>query len=239
MKALPAKGAGVVAVASLHGGGFVPAPPAKTVHFSGYDWEVRRLPSRRGGKSNPYDPANVWTDERGFLHLRVTRQKDDWACAEVRLMRSLGQGLYLFSVRDVSRLDPAAVMTLYTWDDEANDPHHRELDVEVSQWGDPASKNAQYVIQPYYEPSNVVRFEAPAGPLTFSFRWEPGKVSFRTFRDHGTGANSRSVSEHVFTSGVPSPGGESVLLNLYAFGNTRIPMRDGAEVIIEKFEYLP
>jgi hypothetical protein len=47
------------------------------------------------------------------------------------------------------------------------------------------------------------------------------------------------VADHDFTSGVPSPGGESVHLDLYIFGNAKDPLQKDAEVVIEKFEYLP
>jgi hypothetical protein len=130
-------------------------------------------------------------------------------------------------------------MTFYTWDDVAEDQHHREVDVEISQWGVAGNKNAQYVIQPYYQPSNVYRFEVPAGPATFSFQWEPHKVVFQTIRGYPTAPKSPTVAEQTFTSGVPSPGGESIHINLYAFGNTRIPMKDGSEVVVEKFAYFP
>jgi hypothetical protein len=231
---LPAKGGSVFAVATVKGAGPQPVTPVpKLLRFSSYDWEVRSQPSDRGGKRTNCDPANAWTDDRGFLHLRLTPDADGWAGAEVRLTHSLGQGSYLFIVRDVSHLDPAAAFTMFTWDDLAADQHHREVDVEVSRWGNPSSKNAQFVVQPFDEPANVVRFEAPPGPLIFSFRWEPGRVSFKTAR------GSSAIAGHEFTSGVPSPGGESVSINLYAFGNSKIPPRSGSEVVIEKFEFLP
>ena len=63
---------------------------------------------------NSFDPANAWTDENGALHLRVTKNQDGWSCAEVRLTRSLGYGTYLFVVRDISHLEPSAVLTLFT-----------------------------------------------------------------------------------------------------------------------------
>jgi hypothetical protein len=47
------------------------------------------------------------------------------------------------------------------------------------------------------------------------------------------------VSEHVFTSGVPSPGIETVRMNVYVFGGAKEPLQNGVEVVIEKFEYLP
>jgi hypothetical protein len=234
---LPHTGGLVLAAARAKGKGFTAPQPDKIIHFSGYDWLVRQVPSSRGGKENLYIADNAWTDTEGFLHLRVTRKGEGWACAEVSLARSLGRGIYSMTVSDVSHLDPAAAMTFYTWDDVAESQQHRELDVEISQWGDPSNKNAQYVLQPYYEPSNVERFIVPPGPATFSFNWEPHKVIFQTFfgRDRG----GHPFSEHVFTSGVPSPGNEMIHIDLYAFGKTRIPMQKDSEVVIEKFEYLP
>ena len=217
----------------------IDAACSEKLHFSGYDWEVRTEASPRGGKTNPYSADNAWTDARGFLHLRLNRVDGQWTCAEVSLTQSLGSGLYQFTVADSSRLDRAAVMTLFTYDLAAMDQHHREMDIEISRFGDPGGENAQYVVQPYYDPENVVRFSVPAGRLTYSFRWESGRVAFQTVRGSAPAAGSRGIAEHTFSSGVPSPGGESVFMNLYAFGNSPIPVQSPAEVTIEKFEYLP
>jgi hypothetical protein len=150
----------------------------------------------------------------------------------------LGYGSYRFVVRDVSQLEPAAVLSMFTWDDADAGQNHREMNIELAKWGDAASKNAQYVVQPYYVPANVVRFNVPAGVLTHSFRWEPGRVAFKTVR--GSLADGPSqITDHVFTSGVPTPGGESIHLDLYIFGNAKDPLQKDVEVVIEKFEYLP
>lgn len=234
---LPDKGGNVVAVATAKGEASR-RPVSRTLHFSGYEWEIRGLPSDRGGASNTYDPANAWTDENGWLHLRIAQGLGQWTCAEVNLTRSLGYGSYLFEVRDVSQLEPATVLSMFTWDDSTTDPEHRELDMEISRWGDPDNKNAQYVVQPYYVPANVVRFTTPSGPLRYSFLWEPGKVTFRTQRRSASGVGAE-VSKTAFTSGVPMPGAESVHMNLYVYGKSKSPLSRESEVVIEKFEYLP
>jgi hypothetical protein len=234
---LPQKGGSVIAVATAKGEQSRPLV-SRTLHFSGYEWEIRGVPSNRGGGANNYDPANAWTDTDGRLHLRIARGLGEWTCAEVTLTRSLGYGSYAFDVQDVSQLEPAAVLGLFTWDDSIADVSHREMDTEISRWGDPDGKNAQFVVQPYYVPANVVRFSAPSGPLTYSFRWEPGRVSFKSSH-RGNGPAGQSVAEHAFTSGVPLPGGEAVHMNLYVFANKKSPMQHEAEVVIEKFEYLP
>jgi hypothetical protein len=174
---------------------------------------------------------------RGSCICASHKKRGQWTCGEVRLKVSRGYGLYRFTIRDLSQLDPAAVLSLNTWDDGAEDQNHRDLGIEVSRWGEPDSRNAQYVIQPYYEPSNVFRLMAPAGTLTWSFRWDPGRAAFKTVR--GSGGSRAAVADHVFTSGVPSSGGESVYMTLYVFQNGRIPVQKGGEVVIEKFEYLP
>ncbi len=229
---LPGLGAGVAAVAVVKGQKLSPSP---SLHFSGYEWRVRDAPSNRGGV-NLYDPRNAFTDEKGALHLRIVKASGQWLCAEVTLTRSLGYGTYSFTVRDTSRLEPAAVFGMFTWDYAGADQNHREMDMEVSRWGDPASENAQYVIQPFYIPRNVARFSAPSGTLTYSVRWEEGRASFST---RAGGQGTRAVAQHVFTSGVPAAGMESVRMNLYVFGKSQNPLQNGAEVVIEKFEYLP
>ena len=151
----------------------------------------------------------------------------------------LRYGTYSFVVRDTSNLEPAAVLAMFTWDYSGAEENNREMDVEISRWADPASKNTQYVVQPFYVPANVARFNSPAGVLTHSFRWEPGRLSFRTVRANANAPRPEVVSEHVFTSGVPVPGVETVRMAFYVYGKTGQPLQNGAEVVVEKFEYLP
>jgi hypothetical protein len=231
---LPPKGGLVSAVAIVNGVGRPPAAaPSKTIRFSGYDWEVLRQGSNRGGGPVPIDPVNVSLDAGGFLHLRTSRQTGVWAGAEVRLTSSLGLGTYRFTVRDVSHMELRDVLTMFTWDNLAADEHHREVDMQVTRWNEPSSKNAEFVVQPYADPSNVVRYEAPPGPLTYSFHWEPRIITFQTVR------GAAPVATHVFTSGVPSPGGEFVNISFYVFGGAWAEPRQATEVIVEKFEFLP
>ncbi len=219
-------------------GGSLGAPVTRTLFFSGYEWRIRDAPSDRGGKNN-YNPSNAWTDSGGALHLRIAKVSGQWTCAEVALTRSFGYGTYSFVVRDASHLEPMVVFSMFTWDYAGTDRNHREMDIEVSRWGDPTSKNAQFVVQPFYIPENASRFTAPPGVLTHSFRWEPGRVSFRTVRGSGNGGETHTVAEHVFTSGVPSAGIETARINLYISRDAKQLPQNEAEIVIEKFMYLP
>jgi hypothetical protein len=237
---LPIVGNGVVALAVVNGEGPAPVLPSpKILNFSGYEWTTSTGPIFRAGSRNFFDPANVWTDEKGALHLRISGSPGKWAAAEVRLSRSLGYGTYRFEVRDVSHLEPAAVLTLVTWDGVGSEQNRRELDVELSRWGYIDNDNAHYVVQPYYVPANIVRFRVPSGIFTHSFRWEPGQATFSTTGGSANSRSARLINQHVFTSGVPSPGGESVRISLYVFNQGQIPLKNENEIIVDKFEYLP
>jgi len=239
---LPSLGVGVVAATVSKGVGPAPAQNSpKTIHFSGYDWTVRTAASLRGGSGNSFDPANVWTDQSGALHLRIAKSRTPggWTAAEIKLTRSLGYGTYVFVVRDISHLEPSAVLSFFTWDELGTEQNRRELDIEISGWGRREDRNTHYVVQPYYIPTNVVQFHTPAGKMTHSFSWEPGKVTFSTNVGLRRTTETGLVKTHVFTTGVPSAGGDTVHMNLYVFGKGEIPLKNEMEVVVERFEYLP
>ena len=238
-ESLPAVGNGVAALEVRDGQGPAPVLPSpKTLTFSGYEWTTSVGPIFHAGSRDFFDPANAWTDEKGALHLRISGSPGKWSSAELKLTRSLGYGTYRFQVRDSSHLEPSAVLTLITWDGVGPENSRRELSVELSRWGRVDNTNVDYVVQPYYVPANLVNFRTPPGPYTHSFRWEPGKVTFSTVKGSGTGGSS-VINQHVFMSGVPSPGGESVRIALYVFHQGQVPLKKENEVIIDKFEYLP
>jgi hypothetical protein len=238
-ESLPAVGSVVTAVAMVNGRGS-PAvlPPPQTLNFSGYEWAISRGSIYRAGSRNVFDPANVWTDANGALHLRIADNQEKWTAAELKLTRSLGYGTYSFRVRDVSHLEPSAVLTLVSWDGVGTEQNRRELDVEVSRWGYSNNDNAHYVVQPYYVPANIVRFRVPAGTFTYAFHWEPRQVTFSTAAGSGND-ETPLLKQHVFTSGVPAAGNESVRISLYVFDKGQVPLKNGNEVVVEKFEYLP
>jgi hypothetical protein len=238
-ESLPVVGDGVVALAVVNGEGPPPVLPSpKKLNFSGYEWTTSSGPIFHAGSRNFFDPANVWTDEKGALHLRISGSPGKWTMAEVKLTRSLGYGTYRFQVRDTSHLEPSALLTLITWDGTGTENNRRELDVELGRWGDVRNTNVNYVVQPYYIPANVLAFRAPPGAYTHSFRWEPGQVTFSTVAGSGD-TGGRVIHQHVFTSGVPSPGGDSVRIALYVFYQGKIPLKHENEAVIDKFEYLP
>lgn len=240
MDVAPTPGGPVALVKIVKGLGEAQYAPTKPLHFSGYDWKVRTIASDRGGMNNLYDGDNAWVDAAGAMHLRIVKKQDKWSCTQVDLDRSLGYGTYVLTVHDASKLEPAAVFSMTTFDESGGDQYYREMDVEIGRWGNALSKNnAQFGIQPFYVPGNVFPFKLPSGTLTHSMRWESGRASFKTWRGSSLSPDSSVVTEHEFTSGIPSQGQEKVQFLFYVVPSEKYPMQKGSEIVIEKFQYLP
>lgn len=234
---LPAEGNGVVAMAVVPGKQVLVTSTAQ-IHFSGYDWSVRSADSDRGGEPNSYDPANVWIDRKGYLHLQMGQRNGRWSCAEVSLTRSLGYGTYQFVVGDTLHLSPSAVFGVFTWDEVHSQNVRDEIDIEQSRWGDPGGLNGQYAIQPFYLPENLYRFSTPAGLMTHALRWDRKAISFRTYRGPSSDLAAHPVATHSFTANLPLPGPETIHLDLYDFHHAENRSNNHTEeVVVELFRF--
>ncbi len=233
IKDLPKAGNGVhvVAIAPGKPGIGKGELPPRFLPFSGYEWLVTQVPVDNAGVMFDNRADNATVDTQGHLHLHIRREGAKWTCSDVKLPRPLGYGDYSFWLDLPRPLDPAAVLRFHTWDEDEAGQNHREIDIELSQWGDPNAKNAQFVIQPYYVPANSFRFNVAPGVSRHSFRWRPGSVEFRS--------EGSATATHRFTSGVPDPGSESVHIQFCLYGKSRLAPRTEAEVIVRKFEFLP
>jgi hypothetical protein len=238
LRQLPGRGGAVAQVAVARG---QEKSSSFFIDFSGFKWRVRWKPSDRGGTSNPYNPENVYTDRAGALHLQIVKRDQRWTCSEVKLTRSLGYGTYSFRVEDTSRLDPSVVFGMFTWDYSTDEQNNREFDINISRWGDPDNKNAEFTLQPTFLPSNVSRFVAPAGKLRHTMIWEPGRITMTTSRSDAP-PRAPALSRHVFTSEVPTPGSEAIRMAFYVYWHGKrgaSGLQHRAEVVVDQFEFLP
>jgi hypothetical protein len=184
----------------------------RSIQFSGYTWRVKRHTTPVGPGPNFFSDAecNVWVDARGRLHLKITRTGSRWECAEVICTRSLGYGTYRFYLdSEVHALDPKVVLGLFTWSDTP-DFGYREIDIEFARFQGATGPNGYYTIRPHDPGHPQYAFVWPAGvrQSVHWFRWEPGRLYFRSVRGHRPQPSSASaiVAEWTYTGGfVPPP----------------------------------
>jgi hypothetical protein len=85
----------------------------------------------------------------------------------------------------------------------------------------------------------VFRFAIPPGVVTHSFRWEPGRVLFKTLRRINGPRGGGLVAERLFTAGVPPAGAENPHMTLLYDRGAPGPPSKPVEVVVEKFAFLP
>ena len=205
------------------------------IQFSGYTWRVKWSDAPVGPGPNYFSdaPASVWVDRKGRLHLGIRRDEGLWSCAEVISERSFGFGTYRFRLDSpVDDIDPNAVVGLFTWSDRP-DFNHREIDIEISRWGEPGNPNAQFVLQPWIVPANIIRFSIPPSvrASVHEFSWQPGRVRLRSM------SRGATIREHTFTSGIPPAGDENARINLWLVGGLAARNGRDVEVVLRRFEF--
>jgi hypothetical protein len=208
----------------------------RVIRFSGYEWLVKASNGLVG--PGPYyfsdTSESVWVDENGWLHLKVREEAGRWLASEIVSVDSFGYGEYAFEVDGAATdIDRNVVLGFFTWSDDIAFAH-REIDIEISRWMDPAGLNGQCVVQPYHVPGAVVRFDLPTAEtmLDLRFAWSRDSV-LCTAATPGR----PKLFEHRYTSGIPQAGGENARINLWLVAGR--PPANGApvEVIVKRFDF--
>lgn len=203
---------------------------ARTLRFSGIDWEVKNGPAMGPGPNRWTDDArSVWLDKHGRLHLKLTSRGGVWTCAEVFTKRPTSHGLHRFRVVGRPKdWDPAVVFGAFLYQSDTE-----EIDIEFARWGNAADPDdAQFVVQPYDRPGNTRRFNLGSSPESvLEIDWREDGVAFLSRGD--SRSNPIAWRREGKVPGLTAP---RVHLNLWLFKGK--PPADGreAEIIIASVE---
>jgi len=134
------------------------ADDTRIITFAGHDWVVKSGDQRGPGPNSWSDSEeSVWVDQQGWLHLRIRKENSLWHSAEVYSKECTTYGLHRFSITgQLDRLDPNVVFAPFLYKDDET-----EIDIEFTRWGEAnLPDNGQYVVQPWLNSGNLVRFRA-------------------------------------------------------------------------------
>jgi hypothetical protein len=217
----------------------------RVIQFAGRSWSVKASTEPVGPGPNYFSdrPEDVTVDAEGRLRMHIVQRDDRWYSTEVVTEEPLGYGDYVFRIAALARsFDPNAVLGLFTWDDDAPQYNHRELDVELARWGAPANQIAQYVVQPWDTPGNIYRFDFDllAGRSAHCFAWRAGSVAFQSVWGDAAcpGPSQGQIAAWTYTGADIPPAGEGhARINLWLMSG--LPPRDGRpiEVVVEGFGF--
>lgn len=210
--------------------------PDRYLSWSGYRWRVKQV-DLAGPGPNAFsdDTANVRVDQDDQLHLRIDYRDGTWYCSEIILDQCFGYGIYSFKLNSrVDNLDFNTIFAGFIFDTSA-----QEFDIEFSQrLATPF--NAQFVVQPWYNPGNIEFFDMPAGSQTsHAFEWRADRIVFTSWYGHAD-TTTPATLVHTWTytgSDIPVTTTEHMIFNLYLFGGEAPVGGTGDEVIVKSFNY--
>jgi hypothetical protein len=219
----------------------------RRIHFSGYTWLVK-IGGQITDSTKPlffsWSKDNVWVDNEGQLHLKITRDGRRWYCAEIVSEKSFGYGKYVFCLASrTDELNENVALGLFTWD-KSPENNNREIDIEFSRWGNIKGKNTQFVVQPWELPENIYRFDMQTGNSysTHSFEWRKDSIFFQSVLGHHvTPPDDSHIIEswNYVGTDIPEPGNEKTRIVLWmAAGNPPSDSKE-VEIVIKKFEFIP
>lgn len=202
------------------------------IEFSGILWDVRNGSGGPGPNLWSDSPNSVWVDAEGQLHLKIRKVGNSWYCSEVVARKSFGYGEYRFYVAgNMETYDPEIVAGLFTYETDT-----REIDIEFSRWGDPASVDGWYTIQP------VITGNQQSFPLnltgdysTHKFIWTGSNIFFQSYQGHYFNLPSTEylIKEWNYTGNYNPPvGNERLHINFWLFGGHVPVNQQEAELII-------
>lgn len=220
---------------------------AKTIEFSGLKWIVRT--GHGGAGPNYWSKQNVWVDEWGQLHLKISKIGDKWYSSEVFTEKPLGFGVYKFYIiGKVDQLDPNVVLGIFNYPTHYNPRDgSNEIDIEISRWGATGEKesNISFTVWPsnvkYTKSTLNFAFNLNGTFSTHGFLWDKDLVFFQSGYGHHSDFKypilSWLFSPPDYENYIPQKP-LPIHLNLWLLKGIPPKNNQPVEVIIKKFCYI-
>jgi hypothetical protein len=242
------------------------------IYFSGYYWNIKNsLGNAVGPGPNKFTASsdNIWMDQNGMLHLKITKYNNIWYCSEVISVKEFGYGTYVFTTAsDLTTFNEKTVLGLFTWNDHSfQSQANSEVDIEFARWNNVTdSLLLTYSVQPVWFDNSAPYIERtkkpriPISPLkglsTHIFRWTadsirwesytgdqyPGGQQLATWTYHKNNITRRKLEGSGISDPIIIPAPEdstNVRFNLWLLNGQAPSNGKEQEVVIKSFRFIP
>lgn len=163
---------------------------AKTLVFSNITWQIRDGKGYPG--PNHWSSKNVWVDDKGWLHLKITYKDGIWYCPGLYTDNHLGFGEYWFyTIGRLDRLDPNVSLAFFNYTTYDIGPDQtNEIDIEFSKWGSKSldALDTSYTVWPTEiekgRTSLTFKLNQTDTNSTHGFTWHRDQVIFQSSNGH-------------------------------------------------------
>jgi hypothetical protein len=223
----------------------VPENQDGTIQFSGYEWIIREN-GLSGPGPNIWSPENVWLDENGDLHLKISHTADGWQCAELTTTERFGFGTYQFQVDGpIDQLDPNVVLGLFNYPTpDVGADATNEIDIEYAHWGNAEWPIGNFTVWPAQsgleQTGESFPVELNGTYTTQRFTWDSDQIFFQALHGHRAD-NDQGIHSWLYQPEDPltriPQQAMPVHINLWLFEGK--PPMDGneVEIVIHQFTF--
>jgi hypothetical protein len=221
---------------------FVEAAYPSIISFSGYTWYVENSvqPTTPGPNYWSNSPENVWVDDNGWLHLKITCRNGHWYCPELTTLQTFGYGTYVFyTMSRIDALDKNVILGLFAYKDDSH-----EVDIEFSRWAISDYNNGWFTVQPPpYNNNNQKSFDIQlCGDYSAHyFTWTRKSIYFESFGGHypiGSQPSENIISSFTSYKRV-NPQDVRAHINLWLYEGNAPSNGLPVEVVVKSFQYIP
>lgn len=218
-------------------------------YWKGHAWKLTEGGMAGVAKGNP---ANIFVDEHGYLHLRIVKRDETYTSSEMFSKEKMGFGTYQWQIEGaLLNMDKSTVLGLFSYGPTARIgvDAENEIDIEFSQWNNTCHGcNADFTFYPATGNKSLgpmednFKIEMNSATLTTArFEWSSTKIVgtiMSGLQPLGTTANvlqTLTFAPPDYTARIPQvplPLG----MNLWCF---KVPPASDQEVIIRDFQYVP
>ena len=249
-----------------------PPLPNGSINFSGINWRVKTSGANKMGPGPNYfsdSLKNVFVDNQGYLHLKITKDGNSWSCAEVISVPAFGYGTYVFTIENnMADIDKNVVVGFFTWDSAAfYTQANSEVDIEFSKWGAANdSLTLTYSVQPVWFSNPVPYYERSHRPSipkskikttsTHAFKWTDTLISWSSFEGSNFPGNNQFANWYFDNTNIPrvkieggnqslpivipGPGGDThARINLWLLNGLGPSDNNEVELIVKEFKFIP
>jgi len=230
-------------------------PQNGIIEFAGLKWKVKEKREAEGINELFYATSinNVFVDNKGYLHLLITKQQDEWAGAELETVDSFDFGnfdFYLLSVQN--NIDSNTFAQLAVRRSGRNFNGMTEAGINI--YGKPVFIETQHLEYYQYTTSHkfaliknpVIEKDYKSVPISHSITIKPDELIYKTqttdkvlysySAKKGKKSSLYSEDELVYSpTGVPL----KIAIGYYLDSFEEKPLRDTAEIIIKDITFTP
>lgn len=213
-----------------------------TITAFGMTWNLKDGIDINPGPNSYNSTQNVWLDEYGFLHLKITNDGGTWNCAEVTSQDTLSFGTYQWHIN--TRTDLLDKNVVLSFGGNRGISLQDEIDTQFSKFGSDIGNNALNTVYPnvsgYTKTTHSYPYSLTSAFHTVRYKWISTRTTFLIMNGlQVPNSTIGLIHQWNYAPSMPSryipQESMPVVIGLYLFNGVPPSNSEEVEVVVQSF----